>query len=123
MNKPQVSFLSLKQNTKPLFKQNMRVNADALNIFFVDNHGVGICIRAKKSTPMNMLFAAYCNINRLAKDDVKFSFNGTQLEDHKKVQDYEIVNDDAIDVAIVKKEGGEQTAGGKGTTTTTTTTT
>lgn len=71
------------------------VNADGAEMYF----------KIKRGTQLKKLMDAYCKKQGIARDSVRFLFDGTPIHDEKTPDDLGMEDDDVID-AMIEQTGG-----------------
>lgn len=71
------------------------VNADGAEVYF----------KIKKTTALRKLMDAYCKKQGIARNSVRFLYDGSPIDESKTPDDLEMEDDDVID-AMVEQTGG-----------------
>ena len=85
--------------------QEIKNEVAQVNLKVVNKDGNEVFFKVKRTTAMKKLMDAYCKKSGLERNRVRFLYDGKILEDEKTPEDYEMDDDDLIDL-VEEQIGG-----------------
>jgi len=80
---------------------------DQMNLKVVGQDGQVIAFKIKRSTPFRKLMAAYCDRTKVVQSTVRFTFDGSRINDTDTPKSMDMEDNDTIEV-FTQQTGGSQ---------------
>ena len=86
-------------------KKDLKKDNDQLNLKVVGQDGQVIQFKIKRNTPFRKLMSAYCDRTKIAANTVRFTFDGSRINDNDTPKSMDMEENDTIEV-FTQQTGG-----------------
>ena len=87
-----------------------KADTEQLNLKVVGQDGQVIAFKIKRNTPFRKLMHAYCDRTKQAQNTVRFTFDGTRMNDNDTPKSMDMEDNDTIEV-FTQQTGGSSNSG------------
>jgi len=90
-----------------------KADTEQLNLKVVGQDGQVIAFKIKRNTPFRKLMHAYCDRTKQAQNTVRFTFDGTRMNDNDTPKSMDMEDNDTIEVFTQQTGGTSGSISGK----------
>ena len=90
-----------------------KADTEQLNLKVVGQDGQVIAFKIKRNTPFRKLMHAYCDRTKQAQNTVRFTFDGTRMNDNDTPKSMDMEDNDTIEVFTQQTGGTSGTISGE----------